>query len=81
MLAKITSKGQVTIPIEIRKKLGIRTEDTVDFVLEGDRVLLVPVKNLRDLRGAVKAKGRGDFAGERAAAKAEVARRVREELK
>lgn len=81
MLAKVTSKGQITIPVEIRKKLGIHTEDTVDFVLEGDRVLLVPVKNLRDLRGAVKAKGKGDFAAERAAAKAEVARRVREELK
>jgi AbrB family looped-hinge helix DNA binding protein len=80
MLAKVTSKGQVTIPQEIRKKLGIRTEDKVDFVLEGDRVILVPVKTLRDLRGAVKAKGKGDFAGEREKAKASVARRVREEL-
>jgi AbrB family looped-hinge helix DNA binding protein len=84
MLAKVTSKGQVTIPIEIRKKLGIRTEDKVDFILDGERVILVPVKTLRDLRGAVKAKGKGkgkgDFAEERAKAKAAVARRVLEEL-
>ena len=26
-LAKVTSKGQVTIPIEIRKKLGIKNGD------------------------------------------------------
>jgi AbrB family looped-hinge helix DNA binding protein len=80
MLAKVTSKGQVTIPNEIRKKLGIRTEDKVDFILDGERVILVPVKTLRDLRGAVQAKGKGDFDEERANAKAAVARRVREEL-
>jgi AbrB family looped-hinge helix DNA binding protein len=80
MLAKVTSKGQVTIPNEIRKKLGIRTEDKVDFILDGERVIMVPVKTLRDLRGAVKAKGKGDFAEEREKAKAAVTRRVREEL-
>jgi AbrB family looped-hinge helix DNA binding protein len=80
MLAKVTSKGQVTIPVEIRKKLGIRTEDKVDFILDGERVILVPVKTLRDLRGAVKAKGKGNFDEERAKAKAVVARRVLEEL-
>lgn len=81
MLAKITSKGQVTIPHEIRKKLGIGKDDTVDFIIEGARVVLVPVKTLRDLRGAVKKAGRGDFSEERAKAKAAVAARVTEEMK
>ena len=31
-LAKVTSKGQVTIPIEIRKKLGIKNGDKVLFI-------------------------------------------------
>ena len=31
-LAKVTSKGQVTIPIEIRKKLGIKNGDKVLFM-------------------------------------------------
>lgn len=31
-LAKVTSKGQVTIPIEIRKKLGIKNGDKILFV-------------------------------------------------
>ena len=30
-LAKITPKGQITIPIEIRKKLGIKDGDKVAF--------------------------------------------------
>lgn len=74
MLAKVTSKGQVTIPHEIRKKLGIRTEDKVDFVLEGNRLIMVPVKTLRDLRGSVQAKDKGDLTAERSLAKAAVAR-------
>ena len=80
MLAKVTSKGQVTIPNEIRKKLGIRKDDTIDFLLEEGRAVLVPVKTLKDLRGAVKARGEGGLAEERAAAKAALAARVREEM-
>lgn len=80
MLSTVTSKGQVTIPKEIRDRLHIRSNDRVDFVMDGDRVLLVPVKTLLDLRGAVKARGAGDFAEERALAKSSVADRVMEEM-
>ncbi len=39
---RVTSKGQVTIPIEIRQKLGIRSQSEVDFVVADDgRVYLV----------------------------------------
>ncbi len=31
-LAKVTSKGQITIPIEIRKKLSLKSGDRVIFV-------------------------------------------------
>jgi AbrB family looped-hinge helix DNA binding protein len=80
MLATVTSKGQVTIPKEIRDLLRIRTHDKLDFMLDGDRVLLVPVKTLLDLRGAVKGDGSGSFAMERARAKKSVAKRVTEEM-
>lgn len=80
MLATVTSKGQVTIPKEIRDLLHIRTNDKVDFVLEGDRVVLAPVKTLLDLRGAVRSEGKGDFPDERAQAKSAIAKRVREEM-
>ncbi len=39
-LAKVTSKGQITIPIAIRNALGIREGDKVLFMEEGDRVIL-----------------------------------------
>ena len=39
-LAKVTSKGQVTIPIEIRKKLGIKNGDKVLFIEESGRIYI-----------------------------------------
>jgi len=32
--AKVTSKGQITIPIEIRKKLGVDTGDVISFQIK-----------------------------------------------
>ena len=34
----MTSKGQVTIPVEIRRKLGLRPGQVVSFDLSGDTV-------------------------------------------
>jgi len=39
-LAKITSKGQITIPLQIRKKLNLREGDKVVFITEGDKIVL-----------------------------------------
>jgi AbrB family looped-hinge helix DNA binding protein len=38
---RVTTKGQVTIPIKIREKLGITQDTEVDFLQEGDRIILV----------------------------------------
>ena len=38
--SSVTTKGQVTIPIELREKLGIKPGDRVGFVDEGDRLVL-----------------------------------------
>ncbi|ADY56695.1 transcriptional regulator, AbrB family [Syntrophobotulus glycolicus DSM 8271] len=39
-LAKITSKGQITIPIQIRKMLNLKDGDKVVFMTEGGRVIM-----------------------------------------
>jgi AbrB family looped-hinge helix DNA binding protein len=38
---RITSKGQVTIPVEIREKAGLLPGTEVDFELKGDEVRIV----------------------------------------
>jgi len=40
---RITSKGQVTIPIAVREKAGLLPNTEVDFVVEGRSVRLVRV--------------------------------------
>lgn len=39
-LAKVTSKGQITIPIAIRKLLGIKEGDKILFIEEGEKIIL-----------------------------------------
>lgn len=57
-LAKVTSKGQITIPIEIRKKLGIKEGSKVLFLEESGRIYLTN-SSMEALREAQLA-----FAGE-----------------
>ncbi len=43
--AKMTSKGQITVPKDIRMKLGLKPGDRIRFLLEADgRVRLMPAK-------------------------------------
>ena len=79
MHSKINAKGQVTIPKPIRDALGIGPNDRVEFIQEGERVLLRPLWTLKSFRGAVKAKGPCSFTEERSRAKAAVAERVKGE--
>ncbi len=39
-LAKITSKGQITIPIQIRRKLNLKDGDKVIFLMDGGKVIM-----------------------------------------
>lgn len=39
--AKVMSKGQITLPKEVRLQLGVDTGDKVIFIAEGDRVIMM----------------------------------------
>ena len=58
--AAITSKGQITIPIEVREDLGLKTHDRIDFVKEEDgRYFIRPKKgSIMNLRGIFKWTGK-----------------------
>jgi len=42
--ACVTAKGQITIPLEIRTKLGLRQGDRVEFLTEHGRTTLRPAR-------------------------------------
>lgn len=39
-LAKVTTKGQITIPIEVRRKLGVKSGDKILFVEEAGKIYI-----------------------------------------
>lgn len=41
----VSSKGQVTIPIEVRHRLGLKEGDRVEFVFEEGKTVLRPVRS------------------------------------
>ena len=53
LAAKVTSKGQITIPKEVREALGITEGDQIVFRVEQHRAMLAKTPNLLDLAGAV----------------------------
>jgi antitoxin PrlF len=52
--AKVTSKGQVTVPKAVREALGIESGDEVVFRVEGNRAILARTKDFLALAGTVK---------------------------
>lgn len=43
--SQLTSKGQVTIPKDVRIRLGLKEGERVEFVTEGDRTIIRPSQN------------------------------------
>lgn len=52
--AVLTQKGQVTVPLEIRKFLGLAPYKPVAFVRKNDEVLVKPAKNFLSLKGSLR---------------------------
>ncbi len=57
-VAKVTSKGQITIPIDIRRRLGVKEGDKILFVEEQGKIVMMN-SSMEALRKAQAA-----FAGE-----------------
>lgn len=55
MTGTVTSKGQVTIPVEARRKLGIVPGTTLEFVVTdaGTLVVIPRSRSVRDLKGMI----------------------------
>jgi AbrB family looped-hinge helix DNA binding protein len=44
LVSSVSPKGQVTIPIEIRRRLGIKPKDKVAFRVDDGQVRLIPAR-------------------------------------
>jgi len=55
-IVKVSTKGQLIIPVHIRKKLNIKPHTKLELHLEGEKIVAYPVPEdpIRALRGALK---------------------------
>ncbi|MCL6446553.1 MAG: AbrB/MazE/SpoVT family DNA-binding domain-containing protein [Armatimonadetes bacterium] len=62
MFAKVSKKGQITLPAEVRKRLNIELGTYVRFIIEGGNAWIVPAgKGIETLQGSVNVSGPQDF--------------------
>ena len=52
--AKVTSKGQVTVPKAVRDALGIKEGDEIVFRVEGNRAVLARTPDFLGLAGSIR---------------------------
>ena len=57
--ATLTTKGQITLPKEVREQLGLRPKDKLLVTVQGDRIILIPIRMrpLAELFGALHVEG------------------------
>ncbi len=55
MFTKITDKFQITIPKEIRTRLKLKKNDSIEWKYDSGRIIIKPAKrNTIDLKGSIK---------------------------
>ncbi len=53
-IALLTSKGQMTIPKEVRKALNLKPAEKVVIVVEGDQAIIKPLRgSILDIGGTI----------------------------
>jgi AbrB family looped-hinge helix DNA binding protein len=63
MKAKVTARGQVSIPSEIRKKFNIEPESRVEWIVEGNIIKVIPLP--KDPAAAFRGRGSRKYSTER----------------
>jgi len=79
-IAVLTSKGQMTIPKEVRKALNLKPSEKVIIVIEGQQAIIKPLRGtILDLGGSISISDKeksADFRKVREEVKKRIARKV-----
>lgn len=57
--ARISDKGQITLPVKARRKLGMNTRSQVEIEVRERDILIKPMRSVRDVRGIFHEEAKG----------------------
>jgi len=80
--ARVSSKGQITLPVDVRRKLGIKANSRVEIATGDGSVIIRPLRSVRELAGILPLGAKGapmDWERTRTEAERAVAREVADE--
>ncbi len=60
LTSKITSKGQITLPKEVRRLLNVQEGNVIVFEKEDDKIVIKPGRTLSDFKGLLKGTKKGE---------------------
>lgn len=53
MIARVSNKGQVTLPAQMRRRLGIAPNSQVEVSVTGEEITIRPLKRVSELAGVL----------------------------
>lgn len=75
--AKMTSKGQITLPKELRKLLNVSTGSVLVFEKDDDKIVIKAARTFKEFKGCLKSKAKiNDFNEMRKKAKKHAGRKA-----
>jgi AbrB family looped-hinge helix DNA binding protein len=54
MQVKVSPKYQVTIPVGVRERLGLRSGQKLQVIIYKNRIELIPERDIEEMRGFLK---------------------------
>lgn len=57
--AQVSDKGQITIPAEVRRKLGLKAKSRVEIEIRDNVAVLRPIKSILELSGILHEYAKG----------------------
>jgi len=62
LVTRVGRRGQITIPKEVRRKLRIEAGDQIEFIVDGEQLVIKPItQTLLGLRGSIRVSSKEDF--------------------
>lgn len=59
MIARVSERGQISIPAAARKKLGIKPKSNVSVEVRENEIVIKPMKSIMELAGILREHAKG----------------------